>query len=197
MVKNQDGILTVIFVVALLLISSVGVGIHFYLKRWSALTQTQLRLDRCVGEVSQEFRNHLNEIESRNRWIHRYREALLAGGLIPVNKATLTALIEYEVVRQELILGQWKLKLGKWLITQGCSSFGDRAQPLPALNYFRKPPDMFGPNALEWIGKMPSEFLIQVNHSPRATAARISKGKNEKWKAEWTAPQQLAGTNPF
>ncbi|MEO5968902.1 MAG: hypothetical protein ABIQ95_03170 [Bdellovibrionia bacterium] len=193
--SNTKGGLHVPLLLAVFLISVSGLRIWAFLRNWRFLVETQLRLDRCVGKVAQEFRDSLNSIEISNQRIKKLRIAIemaqLEPGVIPPLQAVLIA----QVTKQELIRAKWDFKRGYWLVSQGCGNSKDIAYPLPAFKFIRNPPDLVGPQALIWEEIMLEKFEFQVSHRPRYAAAIVEGGLDEKWKATWSAPHKLSWTN--
>jgi hypothetical protein len=189
--------------IALLALSLAAFGTWGVMRRWRLLAETQLRLDRCMAPVALQLRDTLTMIESANKQIRYLRDSIFAAEetgqaeFIP----PLEVALDVEVARQEVGRARWLVKEGTWLVRQGCGG-GDRAPALPTLGYRRGIPDSAGPQELEWYGQ-PREFRIQLNHSPRAAAAVISRSSERdqeaeshglfasdaSWSARWSAPE--------
>jgi hypothetical protein len=187
---------------AVFLISLTGFRIWGLLRNWRFLVETQLRLDRCVGQVAQDFRDVLNKIEKKNERIGQLRLAIKMAEIEPWLIPPLQALLIAQVAQQEIATLQWNLKRGHWLIAKGCGKPRDKAHPLPALEFLRGSPDGVGPQELRWEGIMPKKFDFQVMHRPRYAAAKVERESNEEntriqstWKAKWNVPQKFDWTN--
>lgn len=136
---DSKGGLHVPLLLAVFLISFSGFRIWGFLRNWQFLVETQLRLDRCVGEVAQKFKDSLNSLETGNRRITKLRMAIQMAELEPALIPPLQAVLLAQVVQQELIQARWKLKRGHWLVSRGCGKPSDSAYPLPALKFVRAP----------------------------------------------------------
>lgn len=212
MVTNRKGALQIPLLFAVFLITFSGLRIWGFLRNWRYLTETQLRLDRCVGEAAQQFRNSLNSLEVSNQRITDVRTAIKMAELEPWLIPPLQAVLLVQVAQQEWIRTRWEIKKGGWLLSQGCGKGKDTARPLPALDFIRDPPDPIGPQPLYWKGVMPQFFQFQVSHRPRHAAAKVERGQSDKisfeslelgssgiggnsgngqWKANWSRPQKL------
>ncbi len=172
-----------------------GLGTWGILRSWRSNAETQLRLNRCVGENARALRSHLNLIETTNIKIRGLRvsveaaQVLLRVELVP----PLLAAIHAAVLAQEGALWAWKARRAAWALRRGCGQWGDGATSLPQLNLRRGLPDQAGQQPLEWIGKRPDEFRIQAYHPPRVAAARVADQSESSffsgsWLAEWIAP---------
>jgi len=190
------GSLQLPLLLAMVMIVLGGFGIWGFMRNWRFLMETQLRLDKCVGVAAQEFRGALNSLMTDNQRVQALRAAILAAELQPELIPPLKVTLQVVVAKQEFTLIQWKIKTGKWLVSRGCGKWKDWAIPLPSLEFIREPPDSIGPKALRWAGQSRSEFFFQVEHSPRASAARVEGGCLEwkldckGWISNWTSPQR-------
>jgi hypothetical protein len=192
---------------AVFLITFSGFRIWGFLRNWRFLVETQLRLDRCVGEVAQGFRDSLNSLEASNRRIIQLRIAIQVAELEPWLIPPLQVILIAQAAQQDLIQARWEFRRVHWLVLNGCGKARDRAQPLPALKFIRNAPDSIGPQSLTWEGIMPENFEFQVSHRPRHAAAKVEGGQGEKvsvnlgspesqsktkWRANWSVPHKLS-----
>lgn len=183
---------------ALVLIICLGAfGTWGLLRRWRGLMELQLRLDRCVGAKALQLRTVIRQADASNermRWERRIApaEAVAARDGGAAAKAAILA----EFTLQEGFATAWKATQIQWLARDGCGASGDRALPLPGLEWSRKPADEWGPQPFEWSR---SEFRISAFHSPRAAGARVrhfeargegdvTHGKTDGWRALWARP---------
>lgn len=196
--RTERGILHAPMAMALVLFTVSGVGILGTLRHWRSLVEHQLRLNRCVGQEALELKRILQSLEISNQEIRRLR----AFGLASQGTA------QGEVVRQEHLLAQWRLRQHHWLRPGYCGNSDDIRDPLPSLILRRDPPDLLGPNILKEL-EVPSKetdetgetdeahdplvFTIQASHPPRSAAARVKKSRADRkylgWEAKWVAPK--------
>lgn len=203
---NQVGLLSLPLGLALVGLSVGTLGVIAIQRDWRTLTQTQLRIDRCVATTAHALKTRLIQIEKSNRRIHALRGLILAagpGGLTqPAIQAARAALLA-EVARQDALLAGWLAKQGLWLAKQGCDqSKGDVPMPLPALPWSiadRGPADWIGPQALADESAR-EELYLQLSHPPRHSAALVRKEAHPNsigeimngtspWQTQWTAPR--------
>lgn len=178
------GILHVPLALSLVAITLLGLGSWGVMRHWRKLTETQLRLDRCVGGIAMELQETLEGIDDDNDRITAIRAALLAANLLPPSIPPLRASLAAVVLHQEYLRGKWKLNQALWLVRRGCGEFKDQAGPLPELSLLRDPPDFLGPRGLRWVPAPPeSGFRIDVRFAPRASSAKVLK--KARWVAEW------------
>jgi hypothetical protein len=177
-----------------------GYGTWGILRSWRGLVDTQLRLNRCTGELALEFRDHLNQIEHFNGVIRSLRASIRAATLalqpevIPAFEVALVS----AVTAQEGELLRWELTVLASGLRGDCRKAGDLADRFPALQYQRDVPDEIGMKPLEWRGEMPSEFHFQIVNGPRGAAAKIevrfdSLGHNSSWAAHWSRVRKSSG----
>jgi len=182
-----QGVLHLPLLLAVFIISVSGFRIWGFLRNWRFLAETQLRLDRCVGEVAQEFRDSLNSIEKSNARIKKLRIAIQLAELEPALIPPLQAVLVIQVGQQEFVRAKWVLRRARWSLDRGCGKAKDTAHLLPVLSFIRDPPDWIGPQALHWtgeggdsvsggVGTMPEEFNFQVSHRSRHAAAKVKGG---------------------
>jgi hypothetical protein len=197
----QSGYLLVPLVLALMMTALSGLGVWGLLRHWRFAVETQLRINRCLGEVAREFRDVLHSLESANQRIVALRASIVAASVQPWLIPSLEAALSLEVAGQDLIQMKWTARSLKWLVIQGCGHRGDVAMPLPQLKYNRPPPDGVGFQPLEWRGKMPDEFALQLQHSPRYAAAVVKENQNgvvsgkSSWIAVWSVPKKVSWTS--
>ena len=199
--SHSEGFLQIPLGMALIILFILGFGVWGLLRNWRFITETQLRLDQCVGKMAFEYRDTLNSLAATNQRIHQLRAAIAASTLAaPGITAGLQAGLKGLVLKQELELRLWEFKGAQWLI-KSCGKSGDFPFPLPKLQGVRPPMDAIGEQALEKYVQDPSSFRIQVFHSSRASAAQVKGGsigslvEVKKWKAEWVAPELYSGTS--
>lgn len=173
--RSTEGSLSLPLLLAIFTLTMSGFGVWGILRHWRFLVETQLRLNECVGVRSQDFKQTLISLASDNRKIRVLRGAIQLATLRPDLIPPLEVALNSVVAKQELSRFQWKAKQAQWLLKQGCGHRGDKAYPLPDLQFTRDPPDTTGPQAIHWMGEMPSQFLIQLSHSPRHAAAVIQR----------------------
>jgi hypothetical protein len=207
---SQSGALQLVFLVSLLVLLTAGLGIASFAKYWRLLMETQLRLDRCVGEKARELSEILNSIEKSNRRICELRNS--QQDLEPESRTEFQVHIQSEVGNQQGMILKWRRKQAKWKKAKGCGQRGDQALPLRSLSWTRDPPDLYGAQSLRWEGSMPHEVLVQLNHVPRAAAAMVRRVTGDEaphvqvneeiedekegscsqpiWKADWSVPRK-------
>jgi hypothetical protein len=193
-VTNEKGVLHIPLLIALFFITFSGFRIWGILRNWRFLVETQFHLDRCVGEVAQQFRGALNSLEASNVRIAQLRVAIQLAELEPWLIPPLRGVLGAQVAQQELVKGRWQLTRARWFL-HGCGKMKDTTYPLPALNFVRDLPDLIGPQALHWKGVMPENFKFQVSHRSRHAAARVEEGGrngNSQWRAYWSPFQKLS-----
>jgi hypothetical protein len=174
-----------------------GLGFWGVLRSWRWNVQTQLRLNRCVGETAQSLREYLDRIETANKTIRSLRAAV-TGFRLATRFELIPPLLEgiqVAVLVQDSTLALWQARRVTWLTRRGCGKWGDWALPLPDLKLRRGVPDADGQQVLEWIGARPNDFRIQVHHRSRAAAARVdvqseSNFGSASWQANWAVPQK-------
>jgi hypothetical protein len=197
LMRDERGVLQVPLLMALFAISIGSFGVWGVLRNWRHLTTLQFRLDRCVGEAALDLRSTLRMIDTSNREIRLIRAGIagatltLNAELVPPLRLALTA----EVARQEFGLAQWTIRRTSWIARLSCGDLSDSPQSLPALEWIRPPPDVIGPQSLEWPGEQPDKFHLQISHSPRHAAARVNRQKggslgSSSWFAAWAPPRR-------
>lgn len=166
------------------------IGISTLLQQWTALTRTQLRLDRCIGKQALGLKSRLHSLEAANTRIRALRIALASASLSPPARATLQAALQAQVLVQDALLREWEVRQVAWRLSSGCGRPGDDADPLPDLKYEREPPDTTGPQVLTWVGEENPELWLQVRSPPRRSTALIQgedHGNSKLWKAQWAS----------
>ncbi len=195
MTMNERGVLHFPLAAALGIAAIVGLSLLGALWKWRKVTEAQLRIDRCVAETALSLKDRLAELESANDEIRIIRAALLVD-VEPSSRATLTAALNLEVARQEMIRSSWETRRITWLAQRGCDGRFDVAHPLPAMPWTRDPPDSIGPKPLRWTGSEPKRMELRLSHYRRRSAARVEKREKEgihdlsikaKWRAKWTS----------
>lgn len=175
----------------MLLASAVGAfGTLGLMRRWKNLAETQLRLDRCVGDAALELRGALKRIETENLAIRSLRIAQAAADIEA--PGTLVPEITALAVAQDAEIARWRLRQAAWMAMGGCDHKGDLPLPLPSMRWDeRLPADMDGPQALTWTDP-DKNFSIQLSHLPRIAAARVKASEGvlgaTNWKASWAVP---------
>src|SRR4051812_19040280 len=89
---------------ALAVLALASFGVWGVLRHWRHLVETQLRLDRCVGETALRLRDTVRRVESSNREMRILRESI-AAALLTLNTEAIPPLrlaLEAELSRQEL-----------------------------------------------------------------------------------------------
>jgi hypothetical protein len=168
---------------ALFCAALAGFGIWGTLRHWRHVTETQLRLDRCVGQSAQELKTTLVRLDFTNRRIKELRIAIIPAP--PPLQIPLCASLELAAGFQEYLLLKWKAKQVLWMAHRGCLEFSDLAPPLPSIGMVRGVRDEIGSQPLRWPEGHPPEFKIRLKHHPRFSAASVKETANE-WKANWT-----------
>lgn len=194
---NERGALQITLLIALLILGSAGLSTWGVLRHWRKITELQLRLDRCTGEAALALKSLMQDLMTGNSRISALRQSIQAARGFPPSLPPLVAALGLEVANQERIRAGWEIRKAAWLGGVSCKGKGDLPQPLPALRWFREPPDSLGPRPLSWAGPMPEEFRIELGHSPRHSAAVVTRkgilNVTSQWQARWTAPRGLLG----
>jgi hypothetical protein len=210
------GVFHIFLMLITFILVSTGFGIWGVMKQWRILVQTQIRLDRCVGDTALELRNHLNSLVSINQRIFFLRQAIGLAKLEPWLIPPLEAELYIVVGKQEWMRNSWKIRELKWIAVQGCSFEKEKnlAVPLPDLPFARDLPDDKGPQALRWsrgtslirgvskmskmsgedkkgkfIGRPDRTFCIQLRSRSRNAAAKVEGGSDGSFlnKKKWEA----------
>lgn len=197
---TDKGSIQPLFIIILLITCISGMGIWGVFRHWRFLVELQFRLNQCVGSHALALKDSLNSIESQNQKIIEIRAAISSARAIPHLLAPLELAASSAALDQEITLARWGEKQIQWLASRGCDRKRDFAVPLPSLLYQRYPPDELGIQPLHWVGLGTPEFYLQISHSPRHAAAKVSK-KNEitkyipiqstfphHWQAQWSPP---------
>lgn len=190
--RNSQGFVEIPLIFSLVILSSGLWGTWGLLRRWRHLAEEQLRLDRCVGEVTQNFRDSLKEISRGNQRLTVLRVSIASLITNPELAAPVRAAMELIVGEQELIQLRWRAKTMQWQLHAACGNLTDQPVPLPEMKWIRLPPDPLGPQPLKWEGLMPEEFFIQLGNPPRYAAAHIIRSEGDTdvpQKIEWTPPR--------
>lgn len=192
MIRNERGALQVPLLFALALIVASGTLFWGMFRHWRRLVETQLRIDRCTGEVAQSLESTLETIDSGNRRLEALRASMAASPLLPGSQAPISAAMLAEATRQDMALLRWKALSVAWITRARCGSAADQPAPLPRLEWLRPPPDPLGPRPLVWSsGIQPDQFILRLSHPPRLSGARVwkEKGLSEEWNAKWVFPK--------
>ena len=198
--QKERGSLHIPLLLGLLALSTAGFGTWGFLRNWRHLMETQLRLDRCVGQAAQEFRDRMNSLESDNLKIKALR-ASAGAAPHPAAKAALIAATATLVIKQDVERGIWTAAQLKWVVKRGCGERGDWGFPLPGMGWIRRPPDPSGPQPLGWTG-MPEVFRFEARHGSRSAAATVTGGtqggqeRGKKRIASWAQPRLYGLTGP-
>ena len=193
-VRREAGVLILPLGVALVLLGLMALGTLGFMRNWRKLMETQLRLDRCVGEVALDLRNVQNSLEAANLRMKVLRASIAAATVpSPPVAAALKRALELQALLENLTLKKWELRRIKWLVLRGCDSNRDLPRPLPNLPWIHDPPDPIGARPLRWPLGVQKEYYVQLSHSPRHAAASVSKERNAveilKWSARWAPPR--------
>lgn len=192
MTRNERGALQIPLLLALALVVTSGLLLWGMFRHWRFLVETQLRMDRCTGEVALVLKSTLEAVESGNRRLEALRITFAAASAIPGAQAPVAAAMTAETLKQDASLLRWKALSAAWVGRLRCGDSRDAPEPLPALHWLRPPPDPLGPRPLVWTeGIVPGEFILRLAHAPRISWARIQreKGMTEGWNANWVFPR--------
>jgi hypothetical protein len=118
---NQNGVAHAPMLLALFCAALAGFGIWGTLRHWRHVTETQLRLDRCVGQSAQELKTTLVRLDFTNRRIKELRIAIIPAP--PPLQIPLRASLELAAGFQEYLLLKWKAKQVLWMAHRGCLEF--------------------------------------------------------------------------
>ena len=204
--STPAGSLPLPMLAAILILVVSGTGTWGLLRNWRALVETQLRLDRCIGRVSLEFRDRMNRITKINSEITGLRLSVAAAALEPTLIPPLKAALQFEVLRQEAELAVWKLRQLQWVSRQSCLRKGEWFLPLPGMHWTRPAEDPLGPQPLEWNGSLPKQFQIEAGHDSRTAAALVFRPEADpmeglygktKFSARWAIPTKLLARSNF
>ena len=192
--RGAEGSLQLLLALLLAGCAFGGFGLWGLMRHWSALTELQLKLDRCAGQAAQTLRDTQKAIETDNRRIEALRVAIAAASANPPLRSTLQVALLALARKQDLTLTRWKLAQLRWLASPGC---GTRAVaiPLPTLQWVRAPTDLIGPRPLRWLGMENPEFHLRLVRRPRVAGACVRRQKegmngeaaNGSWTATWEA----------
>jgi len=194
--KGTEGVLSIplALVMAVVVTAALGsIGLMELQRREIAL---QLAMDTCVGKAALHLKKTLTLVEAANSRMQMERVTAQAMTVFsPPAMEALKAALQLEASLQDLQIQFWNFKRARWLAERGCAT-GSVPWPLPELKWVRPLPDFWGQKPLDWLGRQPSEFQIEVDHSPRSSAARVlyTQKKIEltsltkrNWYAEWTS----------
>jgi hypothetical protein len=181
---NDQGVLHLPMAVFSMFAVLIGLSLWGLLHHWKDLMDTQIRLDRCTGEVALDLKSKIATVESANRQITFLRASIEAAhaaapvtwGASETPIPALQAAIVLEVARQEFQRLSWIKRQVTW-IASGCGAKGDIPIPLPFLSWERDPPDMIGEQSLD-LDSLPKQYRIEAMHLPRKSAALVERTKN-------------------
>lgn len=203
MTTCERGALSVPLLLSLVAISLMGFGTWGVMRRWRHLTETQLRLDRCVGDVALELKGTLNRIERANGRMRKARALNIPLSLLnPPAAEALKKLLMLQSALQDLEQFRWQARRARWLVQKGCGDAGKLMAPLPAMDWKRPPDDPLGPMPLQWIGANRRLQILLFESSRSAVAAIEAESINMtgeligeySWKAAWTRPGMASST---
>ena len=196
---NQTGSLSILLCLWVLITVLSGLGILGFSRLLRTRVDTQLRLDRCVGEIAIEFRNELNRLVFLNRTIFRAKSniklAQVTGQfeLIPGHIQT----IETTVLKQDLVFARWHRR--SWRI---CALPEDSPRLFPRFEDYleRLPPGVGeGPGPLALKSLLDSSVVVTLADGRRSSSAEIFGGtdgstdreaiENREWQARWIVPR--------
>ena len=164
--RGERGGIQIPLLLAVIVIAFGGLGLWGFLRKWRFLTETQLRLNQCVGKTALGFRDTLNSLKTTNLEIQALRKAIEASKMTPIAIPPLEAALAAVVVSQEGILLLWEMKRSQWLMAKGCGKRGDFALPLPKLDLTRDPPDMTGLKLFIGLAKRRRRFEFRLGTPP-------------------------------
>jgi hypothetical protein len=187
---GRDGFFHVMLSLVCAITVITGLMLWGLLHQWKNLMDTQLRLDKCTGQLAVDFKHKLETVKEMNYVMIATRASISAAmasvygeATVPALQAVLTA--EYSL--QELQQVEWDAQAVKWLATGGCGKNGDIAIPVLPLNWSRPPPDNIGENAIS-LDSLPKQVRIEAYHLPRKSAAILERSDDESWSTYWTTP---------
>ena len=185
----------------------IGLSLWGLLHHWKDLMDTQLRLDRCTGEVALDLKSKITTVESANRQIKVLRASIeaamaaeiLTDGASAAGIPALQAALHVEVARQEFQRISWIKKRIEW-VASGCGEKNDFGMPLPSLTWERDPPDTVGEQAID-IEQFSDRFQIEAMHLPRKSAAVVERTSHasllqaSNWHTRWAPPRGFLGAS--
>jgi hypothetical protein len=201
-VKDRRGFLQL--PLALLMGIAVITGFSFWalLHQWKGLVDTQLRLDKCTGQIALNMKSDLGKLKSTNTTMLALRASIATAMSVPGAQETvppLQASLHLVYASQEALRVKWDLKAIQWVMTGGCGVSQDKALPFSPLSWDRPPPDTLGENPID-LESLPDEFHFEAEHLPRRSAAVVERSdkdndenENGNWKAHWATADEVVG----
>jgi hypothetical protein len=189
--KDHRGFLQVPLAMIMGIAVITGLSLWALLHQWKGLVDTQLRLDKCTGEIALNLKSDLGKIKETNIAILALRASIAAAMAVPGAQETvppLQASLHLVYASQEALRVKWDLKAIQWTMTGGCGIGKDIALPFTPLSWDRPPPDTLGENQID-LESIPDEFRFEAYHLPRKSAATVERNEeNDDWKAHWSQP---------
>jgi hypothetical protein len=192
---DERGALGAPLLLSLLAICFMGFGTWGILRHWRHAVETQLKLDRCVGEAALELKASLNRIESSNSRMRKERAGVVVTVIAPPIAAALRTVLMLEMAFQEFERLKWEGRRAMWIARGGCgTTHRDWTSLLPAMKWVRPPPDPLGPRPLVWMAPPgPSRLEIRLKEGSRSAGAAVVTGADSTgvifgkrtWKAKW------------
>jgi hypothetical protein len=177
--NNRQGFLHVSLALVMGIAVVTGFSLWVLLHQWKGLVDTQLRLDKCAGQIALDMKSDLGKLESTNEAILPLRASIATAMATPGAQETVPPL---QVALHLIYMAQEV----QWVATGGCGLGKDIALPLTPLSWERPPPDALGENQID-LESIPDEFRFEVYHLPRKAAAVVERNEeDENWKAHWT-----------
>jgi len=174
--RSEAGFLSIPMGMMLTILGTTTVILITLMQSWSHQTRLQLRLDRCVAQISHSLKEKVDSIESDNANMSRLRALIMPLMGAPAAAEALQAALKAVWIHQEFLLRSWDIGRIRWLANRGCGQAGDFGRPLPALPWERPIEDPIGPKPLVWPANAPHELHIEAGHSGgRGSAALVYK----------------------
>jgi hypothetical protein len=187
--NNRQGFLQVSLALVMGIAMITGLSLWVLLHQWKGLVDTQLRLDKCTGQVALDLKSDLGKLKTTNNGILALRASIASAMVAPGAEEVVPPLqvaLHLVYMSQEAIRAKWDLKDVQWVAKGGCGLGKDVALPFTPLSWKRPPPDNLGENQID-LESLPDEFRFEVYHLPRKAAAVVERSEeDENWKAHWT-----------
>jgi hypothetical protein len=193
--KDERGFLQVPLALLMGIAVITGLSLWVLLHQWKGLVDTQLRLDKCTGEIALNLKSDLGKLSTTNDVILALRTSIASAMLAPGAQEAVPPLqisLHLVYAAQEAIRVKWDLKAVQWATTGGCGVGKDVALPFAPLSWDRPPPDTIGENQID-LESIPDEFRFEVYHLPRKAAAVVERNEDDDWKAHWSMPYGSIG----